>query len=144
MVDSNSTGGHGGPPLVTYGCCVLLDRGHSDRLIPNPEESYQVWCVCTIIRHQQWGSLGLCRSIAPWEKEIFLFYIYIHIHTYTWVCASWIEFNNSPTRCDLFNLLHFCWQLYMFQVLTPIIRSLYNCNYSFWYWLTAINKIRCY
>jgi len=45
------------------------------------------------------------------------------------------EFNNCPTRCDLFSLLHFCRQLYMFRVLTPIIRSSYNCNYSFWYWL---------
>ena len=43
------------------------------------------------------------------------------------------EFNNCPTRCDLFSLLHFCRQLYMFQVLKPIIRSSYSCNYSFWY-----------
>jgi len=55
---------------------------------------------------------------------------------YTWVRALWIEFNNCPTRCDLFSLLHFCRQLYMFWVLTPIIRSSYNCNCSFWYWLT--------
>jgi len=54
---------------------------------------------------------------------------------YTWVRASWIKFNNCPTRCDLFSLLHFCRQLYMFWVSTPTIRSLYNCNYSFWYWL---------
>ena len=52
--------------------------------------------------------------------------------------------NNCPTRCGLFSLLYFCRQLYMFRVLTPIIRSSYNCNYSFWYWLTAMNKIRCY
>ena len=52
------------------------------------------------------------------------------------------EFNNCPTRCDLFSLLHFCRQLYIFWVLTPIIRRLYNCNYSFWYWLlpTVWNK----
>ena len=43
------------------------------------------------------------------------------------------EFNNCPTRCDLFSLSYFCRQLYMFRVLTPIIRSSYNCNYSFWY-----------
>jgi len=35
---------------------------------------------------------------------------------YTWVRASWIEFNNCPTRCDLFSLLYFCRQLYMFRV----------------------------
>ena len=33
----------------------------------------------------------------------------------------------------LFSLLYFCRQLYMFRVLTPIIRSSYNYNYSFWY-----------
>jgi len=43
------------------------------------------------------------------------------------------QFNNCPTKCDLFSLLHFCRQLYMFRVLTPIIRSWYSCNYSFWY-----------
>ena len=30
----------------------------------------------------------------------------------------------------------------MFRVLTPIIRSSYNCNYSFWYWLTGSTAIR--
>ena len=61
---------------------------------------------------------------------------------YTWVRASWIEFTNCPTRCDLFGLLYFCRQLYMFRVLTPIIRSSYNCNYSFWYWLNGSTTIR--
>ena len=64
----------------------------------------------------------------------------------TWVRASWIEFNNCPARCNLINLLHFCRQLYMFRVLTPIIRSSYNCNYGFWYWLTGSTTIqsRCW
>ena len=61
---------------------------------------------------------------------------------YTWVRALWIEFNNCPTRCDLYSLLNFCRQLYTFRVLTPIIRSSYNCNYSFWYWLTGFTTIR--
>ena len=30
----------------------------------------------------------------------------------------------------------------MFSALTPIIRSSYNCNYSFWYWLTGSTNIR--
>ena len=38
-----------------------------------------------------------------------------------------------------YSVLHFCRQLYMFRVLTPIIRSWYSCNYSYWYRLTAIN-----
>jgi len=33
----------------------------------------------------------------------------------------------------VFSLLHLCRQLYMFRMLTPIIRSWYSCNYSFWY-----------
>jgi len=61
---------------------------------------------------------------------------------FIWVRASWIEFNNFPTRCDLFSLLHLCRQLYMFRVLTPIIRSSHNCKYSFWYWLTGSTAIR--
>jgi len=74
-----------------------------------------------------------------------VYYIYRRVHLfffYTWVRASWIEFNNCPTRCDLFSLLHFCRQLYMFRVSTPIIRSSYNCNYSFWYWLDGSITIR--
>ena len=53
-----------------------------------------------------------------------------------------LVFYNFPTRCDLFSLLHFCRQLYMFRVLTPIIRSSYNCNYSLWYLLTGSTAIR--
>jgi hypothetical protein len=43
----------------------------------------------------------------------------------------------------LFSLLYFCRQLYMFRVLKPIIRSSYNCNYSFWHWSTAMNNLKC-
>jgi hypothetical protein len=53
-----------------------------------------------------------------------------------------LVFYNFPTRYDLFSLLHFCRQLYMFRVLTPIIRSSYNCNYSLWYLLTGSTAIR--
>jgi len=42
----------------------------------------------------------------------------------------------------VFSLLHFCRQLYMFRVLTPIIRSWYSCNYSFWHWSTGSATIR--
>ena len=30
----------------------------------------------------------------------------------------------------------------MFRMLTPIIRSSYSCNYSFWHWSTASITIR--
>jgi len=85
------------------------------------------------------------RSVkSPYLCGIFS-WIFIKI-LYTWVRASWIEFNNFPTRCNLFSLLHFCRQLYMLRVLTPIIRSSYNCKYSFWYWLTRSTIIhsRCW
>ena len=36
-------------------------------------------------------------------------------------------------EATVFSLLYFCRQLYVFRVLTPIIRSSYNCNYSFWH-----------
>ena len=42
----------------------------------------------------------------------------------------------------VFSLLYFCTQLYMFRMLTPIIRSSYNCNYSFWHWSTGSATIR--
>ena len=90
--------------------------------------------------------------ICKWRKFSVYIYIYIYIYTHThththiyihtWVRSSWIEFNNCPTRCDLFNLLHFCRQLYMFRVLTPIMRSWYSCNYSFWHWSTGSTTIR--
>ena len=62
---------------------------------------------------------------------------------YTWVRASWIEFNNCPTRCELFSLLHFCRQLCIFRVLTPIIRSWYNysCT-STWWWVSTPESSR--
>jgi len=68
--------------------------------------------------------------------------ISMFIYLYTCVRASWIELNNCPTRCNLFSLLHFCRQLYMFWVLTPIIRSWYSCNYSFWHWSTGSTQQR--
>ena len=68
------------------------------------------------------GSMVLCQN--SWKKR-----------QYTNMLS--FKFNNCPTRCDLFSLLYFCRQLYMFRVLTSIIRSLYSYNYSFWYWLTG-------
>ena len=40
------------------------------------------------------------------------------------------------------NYYYFCRQRYMFRVLTPIIRSSCNCNYSFWHWLTGSTTVR--
>ena len=35
---------------------------------------------------------------------------------YRRVRASWIELYNFPTKCELFSLLRYCRQLYMFRV----------------------------
>ena len=72
-------------------------------------------------------------SNTNYSSGINEFYIHGFVHR---------ESNKCPTRCDLFSLLYFCRQIYMFRVLTPIIRSSYNCNYSFWYWLTGSTTIR--
>jgi len=53
--------------------------------------------------------------------------------------SSWITVQEDAT---VFSLLYFCRHLYMFRVLTPIIRSPYNCNYSFWHYSTAYTTIR--
>jgi hypothetical protein len=47
---------------------------------------------------------------------------------------NWIIVQQDVT---VFSLLHICRQLYMFWVFTPIIRSTYNCIYSFWHWSTG-------
>jgi len=40
---------------------------------------------------------------------------------------------NVQQDTTVFSLLYFWRQLCMFWLLTPIIRSLYKCNYSFWH-----------
>jgi len=53
---------------------------------------------------------------------------------YTLVRASWTEFNNSPKLDETYSVYYtFCRQIYMFRLLTPIIRSWYSCKYSFCY-----------
>jgi len=52
------------------------------------------------------------------ERESVTFTLTVEtIFLYTWVRASCIEFNNFPTRYELFSLLHYCRQLYIPTVL---------------------------
>ena len=67
--------------------------------------------------------------------NILLFYIHGSVHRE----SNLITVQQDATA---FSLLYFCRQLYMFRVLTPINRSSYNCNYSFWNWLTGSTTIR--
>ena len=82
----------------------------------------------------------------PWDASMVLYFFFVILRCQRFnsiykICF-FIEFNNYPSISDLFSLLHFCRQLYMFRVLTPIIRSWYSCKYSFWYWLTGSTTIR--
>ena len=86
--------------------------------------------------------------IKIWKDNSWQFFIgkdgLLHMTVAYWYKVYYNEYSNCPTKCDLFSLLHFCnfcRQLYMFRVLTLIIWSSYNCNYSFWYWLTGSTTI---
>ena len=72
-------------------------------------ELYLIKCICTWIK-------GLRKTVWKYRE------------------SNLITVQKDAT---VFSSLHFCRQLYMFRVLTPIIRSLYSYNYSFWYWLTG-------
>ena len=104
-------------------CCVCcVGSGHCDELITRSEESYRMCvcvCVCVIWKPKHWDSLGPTWAVEPrkkWNKysgyysvayrRVFDCTILLINPTdilhflYTWVRASWIEFNNCPTRCD--------------------------------------------
>ena len=55
---------------VTCQCCVLLSRGLCVGLIPRPEESYQVWCVCVIAQPQRRVGLGPLQLSSHWGVEV--------------------------------------------------------------------------
>ena len=76
--------------------------------------------------------LGIPPPTGIWPLD---FYIHGFVH---------LESNLIIVQKDVtvFSLLYFCRQLYIFRVLTSIIRKSYNCNYSFWYWLTRPTPIR--
>ena len=89
----------------------------------------------------------VCMQMFKWDYTFFLTKKLTVTIFSKLLCEILIfEFNKCPTRCDLFSLLYFCRQLYMFRVLTPNIRSSYNCNYSFWNWLTGSTTVlsRCW
>ena len=75
------------------------------------------------------------RVFLQWVTTQFKFYIHGSVHR---------ESNLITVQQDatVISLLYFCRQLYMFRVLTLIIRTSYNCNYSFWYWLIGSTTIR--
>ena len=94
--------------------------------------------------HQQLLQMAIFFNYIRFLCQTPIVHHFIYIHA--WVRASWIKFSNCPTICDLWRLLYFQRQLNIFRVLTTIIRSSYNCNYSFCYWLTGCTTIcsRCW
>ena len=88
--------------------------------------------LCVVPKHVSW------KFKIPLSKKI---YIYGNLQLND-VSVQKLNSITVPTRCDLPSLLHFCGQLYVFRVLTLIIRSWYSCNCSFWYWLTESTTIR--
>jgi len=91
------------------------------------------WSVCPTVEIVSQKSRSSDRLLSKNQE----FYIHGSVHREP-------IFNNCPTRCELIILLHYCRQLYVFRLLTPIIRSWYSCNYSFWCWLTAVSNTRCF
>ena len=103
---------------------------HSQNLIYNSWHSnIEIWIIRLIIKYKA-------------LKELVQFQAVQKINVSFVKLIFFIVFNNFPTRCDLFILLHYYRQLYMFRVLTPIIRSSYNCKYSFRFWLNGSTTIR--
>jgi hypothetical protein len=117
-------------PLLSYGWLYFVNLMHCSEGRPAgyarlgtdwasglPNVFYYV--DCRENRHETWNNnTQVHLQILP-QKEVNLYLL------------------NVQQYATVFSLLHFCRQLYMFRVLTPIIRSWYSSNYSFWYWLTG-------
>ena len=148
-----------GFPKKTLYTPLLLTRMHH---MPSPSHSSRFYHL----HHIGWGVriiwlLVMRRVLHYYNNQLYP----VILHTYSWVCYQAVpsflpdvHIIQVTDRClkymsnltifqqdeTVFILLHFGKQLYMFRVLTPIIRSWYSCNYSFWYWLSAMSKIHCY
>ena len=65
--------------------------------------------------------------------------LHFYIHGFVHRESNLVTVQQDAT---VFSLMYFCRLLYMFRELTPIIRSSYNCNYSFWHWTNGSTTIR--
>jgi len=124
-------------------CCVLSDRRLCDEPISRPDESYRQWCVVvcdleSLKMRRPWPTGGYCKKkICVRLSSAFsgtAFWLHIFGILCSWVRTPWIKFKIVQQDVTVFSLLYFCRQHYMFRMLTPIIRSWYSCNYSFWYY----------
>jgi len=139
---------------VTFTVLVPCNAAPHNRYQPHPAEAAQ-HNTCSNIRLVLL-KMGIMMPETCWEivknKHLTVascwFSLSLHnfLFVYSWECASWIKFSNCQKDATVFSLIHFCRQLYMFRVLTPIIRSSYSCNYSFWHWSTGSDTVssRCW
>jgi len=95
-------------------------------------------CVGSTLLWSDGAFLLDCTASHPCSNFYVFIYTYIVCNCYKQ--GIFFKFSNKMQLYSVF--LYFCRQLYMFRVLTPIIRSSYNCKYSFWYWLTGSAAIR--
>jgi len=121
--------------------CIATSSGSYIRpyAIPN------CWRSATVSQHwtlkqthfssQNWMESFLDQGKLGLQNDGTKFCIHGSVHRET----SWITAQQDAT---VFSLLRIRRQLYMFRVLTPIIRSSYDCNYSWWYWSTGSATIR--
>jgi len=102
--------------VVTWKCHVTLRYTYTANL---------VCTVNSVFMHATVSDLRLWLSHSTADDSCLLWCYAVAIGKYclrfggvlyAWVRASWIEFNNFPTRFDLFSLLYYCRRLYMFRV----------------------------
>jgi hypothetical protein len=104
--------------------------------------------LCKVQVKMCWYTLSLLYWLWKWIIWIFIcsFLIWVQKIQYlldSHACFIFTSIGITVQQdATVFSILHTCRQLYMFRVLTPIIRSSYNCNYRFWHWSTGSAIIR--
>ena len=110
------------------------------------------WFICNYSCTSSWwwvSTAETCRAdyrnVINWIQSLIVGQLF-NLHSMTFYIheSVYLESNLLTAQQDttVFSLLHFCRQLYMFRLLTPIIRCWYNCNYSFWHCSAGATTIR--
>jgi len=85
---------------------------------------YVYLCILKILYHYSKIKVPVLNlSNLKTKGHVNVFYIHGSVH-------HELDLITVQQDATVFSLLYFSRQLYMFWVLTPIIRSSYNCNYS--------------
>ena len=111
-------------PRVYKGChdVVLVENFSKTKARKRRQIHFTIFTV--VIRSNQECNFKIFSLVfyVNLERSKFKFWDVKPNHTWKLITVQQDE--------TVFSLLHFCRQLYMFRVLTPIIRSWYSCNYS--------------